>query len=137
MPGIPRTHTFEAGDVLTAASLESEFDNVADNILRINSAETITSAWTFSGGLDVDSGLTVDGGATINDGLTLGTALALTEGGSGATTAGGARTSFGLGTIATEDIEDHTKAQAGGQNVWVQASSPTAVATGDLWVDTS
>lgn len=31
----------------------------------------------------------------------------------------------------------YTKAQAGGQNIWVQATAPTAVATGDLWVDTA
>jgi hypothetical protein len=29
-----------------------------------------------------------------------------------------------------------TRAQAGGRNIWVQASQPTALATGDIWIQT-
>ena len=58
------------------------------------------------------------------------TALPLTEGGTGSTTASGARTNLGLGTMATKD-------GTGFQTLTVDSSAPSSPATGDIWVDTS
>ena len=58
------------------------------------------------------------------------TALPLTEGGTGSTTASGARTNLGLGTMATKD-------GTGFQTLTVASSAPGSPATGDIWVDTS
>ncbi len=66
---------------------------------------TFTQAMTLhaSGGLSL--GNTLDPGATnlsVTGGLSLGVALAVAMGGTGSTTASGARTNLGLGTIATQ-----------------------------------
>lgn len=58
------------------------------------------------------------------------TALPLTEGGTGSTTASGARTNLGLGTMATKD-------GTGFQTLTVASSAPSSPATGDIWIDTS
>ncbi|CAB4132800.1 Intramolecular chaperone auto-processing domain containing protein [uncultured Caudovirales phage] len=60
---------------------------------------TVTSV-DISGGL---TGLTVSGGPVTSSGtITLGGTLVLTSGGTGATTAAGARTNLGLGSLATQ-----------------------------------
>lgn len=33
------------------------------------------------------------------------------------------------------EFAEAVKAKAGGKNLWVQAAEPTAIATGDLWVE--
>lgn len=53
-----------------------------------------TSSWLYCDGTNVVSAV------TYLTGLTLGTALAITSGGTGATTASGARTALGLGSLA-------------------------------------
>ena len=58
------------------------------------------------------------------------TALPLTEGGTGSTTASGARTNLGLGTMATKD-------GTGFQTLTVASSAPSSPATGDIWIDTN
>jgi hypothetical protein len=113
MPGIPRVKVWVAGEVLTAAALNTEFNNVANNILRTDAAETITSAWTFSNGL------------TVNNTLTLGSPLDIAEGGTGSTTAAAARTALSI-------IEAD-----GPSKLSVGASAPSTPSTNDLWVDTS
>jgi hypothetical protein len=75
----------------------------ADDIewLTVAGTGTVTSVG-FSGGT---TGLTVSGTnpVTTTGTITLGGALVLANGGTGATTAGAARTNLGLGTIATQD----------------------------------
>lgn len=69
------------------------------------SAGTVTSV-DGSGGT---TGLTVTGGPITSSGtLTLGGTLAVTSGGTGSTTASGARTALGLGSIATQDASSVT-----------------------------
>jgi hypothetical protein len=113
MAGIPRVRVWVAGEVLTAAALNTEFNNAVDNILRVDAAETITSPWTFSSGL------------TVNNTLTLGSALGITEGGTGATTAAAARTALSI-------IEAD-----GPGKLSVAGTAPSSPTTNDLWVDTS
>ena len=48
---------------------------------------------------------------------------------------------FDVARIPTHGATKHATtvpyARAGAQNIWVQATQPTAVATGDIWIDTS
>ncbi len=64
-------------------------------------------AFTGSGYVTVDSGVKATGGV-ITSGTWGGTAIGLTVGGTGATTAAGARTALGLGTIALQDANSVT-----------------------------
>lgn len=111
MPGISRVKVWISGEILTAGALNAEFDNLANNLLRPNAAETITSAWTFSSG------------------ITLGTALPIASGGTGATTASAARTALGLGTLAVENLSAIPSATFAGVTLYDEVVTLTDAAT--------
>ncbi|MBW2674417.1 MAG: hypothetical protein JRD89_13570 [Deltaproteobacteria bacterium] len=45
-----------------------------------------------------------------------------------------ANTAGDADTVDGEHADMFTHAQAGGQNIWVQADEPTALAVGDIWI---
>lgn len=79
------------------------------------------------------TGKTIDGGSntlTVLAGTQLTGTVPIANGGTNASTASGARTNLGLGTMATKD-------GTGFQTLTVASSAPSSPATGDIWVDTS
>ena len=79
------------------------------------------------------TGKTIDGGSntlTVLAGTQLSGTVPIANGGTNASTASGARTNLGLGTMATKD-------GTGFQTLTVASSAPSSPATGDIWVDTS
>lgn len=74
---IPRIKTWIAGEVLTAAALNTEISNLSDKVGDLAAATTVTGVWTFN------------------------PAVAIGSGGTGATTAAAARSN--LGAVGTAD----------------------------------
>jgi hypothetical protein len=119
---ISRITTWAAGNTLTAAALNAEFDGVYSKVGDITGPATVSGVWTFSANpvlnanaitetMIADGTLlarlaaaeTVAGAWTFSTAPTFSTALAITGGGTGATTAAAARTALGLGTAAVEN----------------------------------
>jgi len=119
---IARITTWSAGNNLTAADLNGEFDGVYSKVGDITSTATVSGIWTFSANPVLNSNAiaetaiadgallarladaeTVAGAWTFSAAPTFSTALAITSGGTGGTTAGAARTALGLGTVAVEN----------------------------------
>lgn len=76
---------------------------------------------------------TINGGSntlTVLAGTQLSGTVPIANGGTNASTASGARTNLGLGTMATKD-------GTGFQTLTVASSAPGSPATGDIWVDSS
>jgi hypothetical protein len=52
-------------------------------------------------------------------------------------TVDGAGSGLDADTVDGLHHSSFTRARSGGQNIWVQSTAPTAIAVGDIWVDTS
>lgn len=98
-------------------------------------------------GTDGDN-LTVGGNLSVTGTTTLSTALPIASGGTGASTEGNARTSLGLGTIATQNsnavaitggtlsgvtVSGTTVGTNAAGNRTISTSAPTGGSNGDIW----
>lgn len=90
-----------ADAVADIAALGTALANKAAAVDLANAVADIAALGTALAGKAALAGATFTGALSAPS-LTLGTALALAQGGTGATSAAGARTSLGLGTIATQ-----------------------------------
>lgn len=90
----------------------------------VSTVQGISGSITFSGGT---TGLTFSGGGSV---VTVAGTLAIANGGTGATTAAGARTNFGIDAIATKKSNlAATVAPA------VTDDSATGYGIGSIWID--
>lgn len=98
--------TFEPWKMVGANTTIEAWNTGANTTFEItNPALTYVCNGAIEGDWGVGVDLAVGGDADVTGALTLGTALAIAEGGTGATSAGSARTNLGLGTLATQDAD--------------------------------
>lgn len=120
MTGTPTAPTAAVGtnttQVATCAYVKSEIDaSNAATATKLATTRTISTTGAATGSASFD------GSANISIALTLAT-VPVASGGTGSTTAAGARTNLGIGTIATRALTISTAAPSGGADgdVWLQ-----------------
>lgn len=124
------TKTFTAGIVLTGGAAVINFKSVG-----INDTAATGLALTVDAGNNVTlaNNLVVTGTTTLNGAVVLNTPLAVAQGGTGSTTAAGARTNLGLGTAATQNTgtSGATLPFLNTANTWSAAQRSTITALTD------